>query len=195
MEKLYKVLDKNGHSCHGGNMQWSLPTKNDDGTWTPGEWMPEIKGEIIPCENGYHLCREKDLTQWLRDTVWIAEVDGEIVEADDKVVCRRVRLISGTAWNERNARLFACDCAEHVLHLYEHAYPGDDRPRLAIETARAYANGKATEDELSAARDAARAAAMAAAMAAAAWAAARVAAWDSAWADQVRHLLKMIEGE
>ena len=187
MGKLYKVLDKDGRSCHGGNMQWSLPAKSNDGTWTPGEWMPEIKGEIIPCKNGYHLCREKDLMGWLRDTIWIAEVDGELVEAEDKVVCRRVRLISGTAWNECNARLFACDCAEHVLHLYEKEYTGDDRPRLAIETARAYANGKATEDELSAARAAAWDAAGAAARSAA-----RAAAGDAENAWQTQQLLKYL---
>jgi hypothetical protein len=37
------------------------------------------------------------------------------------------------------ARLFAADCAEHVLHLWECHAPGDNRPRLAIEAARQYA--------------------------------------------------------
>jgi hypothetical protein len=37
------------------------------------------------------------------------------------------------------ARLFAADCAEHVLHLYEQRHPTDPRPRLAIEAARQYA--------------------------------------------------------
>src|ERR1035437_414779 len=32
--------------------------------------------------------------------------------------------------------LVAADFAEHVLHLYESKYPGDDRPRKAIEAAR-----------------------------------------------------------
>ena len=34
----------------------------------------------------------------------------------------------------------ACECAEHVLHVYESKYPNDDRPRKAIEAARAWAN-------------------------------------------------------
>ena len=45
-------------------------------------------------------------------------------------------------------RLFACDCAERVLYLYETAYSADDRPRKAIQIARNYAQGRATAAEL-----------------------------------------------
>src|SRR3954449_8464653 len=73
---------------------------------------------------------------------------------------------------------WAADCAEHVLHRFEHARPGDDRPRRAIELARAWARGEVTMTEArtaaghsnAAARDlsgAARHAAFAAAQAAA----------------------------
>jgi hypothetical protein len=34
------------------------------------------------------------------------------------------------------AVMFAADCAERVIYIYEKAYPDDDRPRKAIETAR-----------------------------------------------------------
>src|SRR3954451_13411249 len=73
---------------------------------------------------------------------------------------------------------WAADCAEHVLHRFEEARPGDDRPRRAIELARAWARGEVTMTEArtaaghsnAAARDlsgAARHAAFAAAQAAA----------------------------
>ena len=39
---------------------------------------------------------------------------------------------------------WAADCAEHVLHHFEHARPGDDRPRRAIELARAWARAEIT---------------------------------------------------
>ena len=39
---------------------------------------------------------------------------------------------------------WAADCAEHVLPLFTAKYPHDDRPRHAIEIARAWAEGKAT---------------------------------------------------
>jgi len=90
---------------------------------------------------------------------------------------------------ERECRLFACRRAESVLHIFEQEHPNDPRPRRAIEVARAYAQDKATEEELTAAADAARAAAWAVAWSAmdSAWsaadaarAAARAAAWSAA---------------
>ena len=69
---------------------------------------------------------------------------------------------------------WAADCAEHVLPLFGERYPQDDRPRRAIETARAWARGEVTVGEAraaaleahAAARDAADDAARAAARAA-----------------------------
>lgn len=38
--------------------------------------------------------------------------------------------------------LWAANCAEHVLHLFEQARPDDERPRHAIEMARAWVRGE-----------------------------------------------------
>jgi hypothetical protein len=38
--------------------------------------------------------------------------------------------------------VWAADCAEHVLGLFERARPHDDRPRRAIELGRAWARGE-----------------------------------------------------
>lgn len=38
--------------------------------------------------------------------------------------------------------VWAADCAAHVLHLFEAVRPDDDRPRRAIELARAWARGE-----------------------------------------------------
>jgi Imm-5 like putative immunity protein len=40
--------------------------------------------------------------------------------------------------------IWAADCAEHVLHHFEQARPKDDRPRHAIDLARAWARGEVT---------------------------------------------------
>ncbi len=85
----------------------------------------------------------------------------------------------GLTLDESKLRLFACDCAEQTLPIFERDYPEDKRPRHAIETARRFANGEATCEELAAAGAAAGAAWDAAG--AAAWDAARDAAWDAAW--------------
>ncbi|HEX6510363.1 MAG TPA: hypothetical protein VF221_22260 [Chloroflexota bacterium] len=39
---------------------------------------------------------------------------------------------------------WAAVCAEHVLHLFEQVQPGDERPRWAIEQARAWVRGEIT---------------------------------------------------
>ena len=40
--------------------------------------------------------------------------------------------------------IWAADCAQHVLHFFEHMQPSDSRPRHAIELARAWARGEVT---------------------------------------------------
>src|SRR5215207_1530938 len=40
--------------------------------------------------------------------------------------------------------VWAADCAQHVLHHFEQARPGDDRPRRAIDLGRAWARGEIT---------------------------------------------------
>lgn len=172
---LYKWTALDGSSCNGGSGKWPLPTQLPDGSWEPGRWQRRITA-IKPCERGYHLCREQDLLWWIGPALWEAEADGPSIEhgsaatANSKVVVARARLLRPvTKWNERTARLFAADCAEQVLPLFERVRHGDDRPRQAIAVARAYADGAATRAELHAAGAAAWAAAGAAARAAAAW--------------------------
>ena len=184
---FYKVLDKHGRSCHGGKAEWSLPTQNDDGTWTPGEWMPEVEGPLEPCANGYHVVTLEQLLDWLGERIFEVEPGDEIVHEDNKSVVRTCRLTREcTGWDERTVRLFACDCAERVLYLFEARHPNDRRPRKAIETARRYAEGKAEVEELTDAWDAAEAAAWeareaaGAAAEAAVWAAAEAAVWAAA---------------
>lgn len=55
--------------------------------------------------------------------------------------------------------LWAADCAEHVLPRFEQAHPDDDRPRKAIEAARAWTRGEIRVGEARTAAFAAHAAA------------------------------------
>ena len=87
----------------------------------------------------------------------------------------------------RARELFAADCAEHVLPLYEQTHPGDTRVRSAIAARRRYANGQLSAEEWEYARDAANDAANDAAMGGkwcewfAADAAANTSAYPAAW--------------
>jgi len=44
--------------------------------------------------------------------------------------------------DHRSLVLWAADCAEHVLPYFEEKYPKDDRPRKALEAARAWTHGE-----------------------------------------------------
>ena len=55
--------------------------------------------------------------------------------------------------------IWVADYAEQYLHYFEDKYPNDKRPRLAIEAARAWANGKIKCGEARKAASAAHAAA------------------------------------
>jgi immunity protein 5 of polymorphic toxin system len=46
--------------------------------------------------------------------------------------------------DHRSLALWAADCAEHVLGVFEKTCPDDDRPRKAVEAARAWARGEIT---------------------------------------------------
>jgi hypothetical protein len=72
-------------------------------------------------------------------------------------------------------RLYLCDCAERVLHLYEKAHRGDLSIRKALEASRRYALGQATEDDMMNARHEAAAAGWDAMQGDAMWTAAYVA--------------------
>ena len=85
---------------------------------------------------------------------------------DDALWC--LRAVDG---HEREMRLLAVECARSVQHLMT-----DKRSLNALDVAKKFANGLATQAELGAARVAARDAARDAA-----WDAARDAAWAAAW--------------
>lgn len=171
--KYYKTLGSDGSCCHGGTGKWPLPVEGK-----PGEWMPFIEGTLTPCKNGYHILTINQLLPWLNEAIFEVEVKGEIVSQSDKSVCREARLLRKLeTWNEQTARLFACDCVERVLPIFEKCYPNDQRPRQAITITRLFAEGKATQEELDvawvAAWDVARAAALVAA---------QDTVWSGAWA-------------
>ena len=125
-----------------------------------------------PCEDGWNkLLNHLNKTQSDDEPLSIATI------LQSNGISDAVWALCAVEGKDKEIRLFASDCAESVLHIYEEQYPNDDRPRKAIQAARDYANGVIGKDELDAAWVAARDAAGAAARAAAG-----DAAGDAAWA-------------
>ena len=160
----YKVLCRDGSCYHGGS-----------GRWRVGRWQ-EVKGELVPCQRGLHVLTQDQLINWLGPAIHPVEVhpDARIdTSQPDKTVVSKARLGPAlTTWTERTQRLFAADCAEHVLPLFERQHPNDDRPRRAIEAASALARGELDAEAARAAAAAAHAASAYAAAAAHSYAAA-----------------------
>ena len=175
MKTIYKVLASDGTPCHGGSGKWFMPKGK-----RPGKWMPAIK-DIQPCARGYHFVNLEQLPTWLGPTLYEVEVRGQVTHLADKSVAEQARLIRKVEiWNDKTLRLFAADCAEHVLGIYERVCPKDDRPRKAIQAARDFANGLIDRNAAHAAANAAYSAAEAAYSAAEAAYAAANAAYSAA---------------
>lgn len=162
MTRYWKVLDEQGRACHGGEFQYDLPKWSPTKGWIPGTWTPLIE-TVVPCQSGYHVCKDEHLLQWLGPRIYACEVRGEVVAHSDKIVAGSIRLTCPTPWDAMSARLFAVECASETLSLYESKYPDDARPSEALQTAFRFALGDATNDEFAAARAAAGDAALAAA--------------------------------
>jgi hypothetical protein len=152
---LFKLLNEGGRPANGGRGLWPLPS--DD---KPGKWL-KVDGEIVPCQNGLHLCEAKDLPTWAAPALYVVEASGKRIKDRDKIVVARARLLYRVdAWNDQTLRLFAADCAERALKREEKAGRiVDKRSWDAVRIARDFARGRATDQELASARDAARASA------------------------------------
>ncbi len=156
----------------------------------PGE-TEHWDGPVVLCESGLHACpRALDALSYApsgkTSQVRLVTLGGTVVRGDDKAAASE-RPILASADCTRALHEFGLWCAEQVRHLMT-----DERSTHALDVKRKWLDGQATDDELSAARDAAwdaagdaagdaaRAAAWAA-VGAAAWGAARDAAKDAAW--------------
>ena len=124
---LYKVLDADLRSCHGGAAQW-----------VPGEWQLAVT-DLRPCERGYHLLDEprQILLAWDPDgTLWEAEGRGATLRDVDQSVWEQARITRQLHMPTRSEFVkLAADFAAHVLPIWEAAYPNDPRPRKALAAA------------------------------------------------------------
>lgn len=85
-ETFYKVL-VGGKSCHGGNLQWSLPKGKRLGKWH------DIAGALAPCRNGLHVTRDPKLW-WVNNAeVYAVAIKGERIDSNDKSCVRHARLL------------------------------------------------------------------------------------------------------
>ena len=152
MTRLYKSLTVNNKGPYANfDFVPYLPVGGE-----PGPWLPKVE-ELEICASGWHGCEGGDIIEYLNANIYEIETRGKVKKDDDKFTAQEIRFVRKCeGWNDSIARLFACDCATHVLPIFEKRYPDDKRPRECIEIAHRFALGEADCEELAAARDAAR---------------------------------------
>lgn len=148
-EALYKLTGEHGQPLHGGRGAWPLPTRAQDGTWTPGEFR-EVYGRLEPCANGLHLVRREDLQDWVHPgTVWSVETEGRLSETEGRlsrrarrrnvVVARRARLLRPVGrLTPQMLVQWATECVARADHagMGVLTHTSDMRARRSVEAAR-----------------------------------------------------------
>ena len=125
-KKLYKFLRTGLKSEHG------------DCVWSVSEWKHEDTIDI--CSRGFHASKTplQALGYVKGEILAEVEVKGKNVKEDDKEVWSDMRIVKAWHWKKEDSVGFAIFAAEQVIEIFEKKYPNDDRPRNAIEAAKAY---------------------------------------------------------
>ncbi len=186
---LWKSMQKGMKSSHGSIK------------WKKGKWF--IEDNISICNRGFHASENVIHAMGYVSCEVLAKVEvrGEVIRQDDKQVWSEMRIVEAYEWTKEDSVNLAIYAAELVIDIYEKKYPNDDRPRKAIEAAKAYLKNPSdaaadaayaayAADAAYAAAYAARAAARAAAYAADAAYAAADAARAAAYAAAKEEILK-----
>jgi hypothetical protein len=153
-------------------------TSNYNGfQWTLGKWH---KTKCVELCHGFN-CSESilDALNYVKGEILAeVEVKGKHFTDTDKSTWPEMRIIRAWKWQKKDSVALSIFAAELVIQNYEKVYSKDDRPRNAIEAAKAWLSDPSEKNE-SAARSASRSARSAAESAESAESAAKSAAWSA----------------
>ena len=98
-----KATTTTGYAPIHGDTRYDLPTRNDDGTWTPGAWHRVEAGAVEYRAHGVHVCMPSQLRYWaelirrvrpgLRTRVWVVEYRGQVSIGANGFAVRECRLV------------------------------------------------------------------------------------------------------
>ena len=90
---------------------------------------------------------DQEMVEWARDKS-LAQAWSEC-ERPDWMLWLCEKMINQRGWpTHRQVVLAACACAEAVLHIFEKKYPRIRTPRMALESARSWADGNSSLQEV-----------------------------------------------
>jgi hypothetical protein len=123
----YKFL-REGLKSNSGNLTWKI-----------GKWVHE-KGKLDICNNGLHcsLYPDQAFSYVQGEILALVETKGKAILQEDKECWSDMRIVKAYKWTKTDSVELAIFAAELVIDIYEKQYPNDDRPRKAIEAAKAY---------------------------------------------------------
>lgn len=145
------------------SMKSGLKSGIGDMTWTVGKWE-KYPDKLEMCESGFHASvRAIDAMRYVGcEILALVEVKGNHLEQHDKQVWESMRIVKAYEWKKKDSVAMAIFCAELVIGIYEKKYPDDNRPRKAIEAAKAWLENPTKKNRHAAAASAAVAVAAAA---------------------------------
>lgn len=112
----------------------------DESPWELGKWK-KISGPVKVYERGFHA--SKNIIDAMRNfnpgLICEVEVRGKHDQIyDDTEAWSTMRVLRVWGWRQKDNVDLAIFAAELAIDIFEKAFPGDDRPRRAIEAAKAW---------------------------------------------------------
>jgi hypothetical protein len=107
---FYKLFAADGRTLYG-RPAWGT------------RWQPPVKGSLVECRNGYHVCTDTQTPNWLREgcTVWEVETKGRVLDVGDKTVVRTARLVRKIGTFDAPARKAYDEACASALKAYSEA--------------------------------------------------------------------------
>lgn len=124
---VLKTLNGRGRSPVR-NHPWPLPSRNPDGSWTPGEWVVSAHvadgrtvltpAAVDACAPAVYGSVPERVAQWIAESAWWMELDDAAV-GDSKVGGSRGRLLRPVeGWTNATLHAWALWCADRAIHIH-----------------------------------------------------------------------------
>lgn len=129
------------------SMRSGLQSAHGKIEWKEGKWFKHT-GEISICNAGFHASENiVDAMGYLSCEILAkVEVRGDSIIRDDKQVWSEMKIVKIYKWTKKDNIKLAIYAAKLVVDLYEKRYPGDKRPREAIQAAQTFIKSPTEEN-------------------------------------------------
>ena len=95
-----------------------IRSESGDMTWELNKWYKETNISI--CNKGFHASRMTvDAMRYVAPDIFaIVEIDGEVIENDDKLVSEKMRIIKAYNWTKPDSLRFSIFCVKQSMKYF-----------------------------------------------------------------------------